>query len=96
MPAVLAALGAEGHVVNIARGSVDRRGRADPRRLRDGVIAGAGLDVFEHEPAVPDELMALPNVVLTPHIGGGTLRGAGRDAGARGRNVDALSRAARC
>ena len=37
------------------------------------MIAGAGLDVFEREPSVPDELVALENVALTPHIGGGTL-----------------------
>ena len=68
---VLAALGADGHVVNIARGSVIDEA-ALLRALRDGVIAGAGLDVFEHEPAVPEELLALSNVALTPHIAGGT------------------------
>ena len=40
--------------------------------LSTNAIAGAGLDVFEHEPHVPDALSALPNVVLTPHIGGHT------------------------
>ena len=69
---VLAALGPDGHVVNIARGSaIDEA--ALIAALRDGVIAGAGLDVYEHEPHVPDVLLALPNVALTPHIGGGTL-----------------------
>ena len=68
---VLAALGAEGHVVNIARGSVIDE-TALIAALRDGVIAGAGLDVYEHEPEVPAELQALPNVALTPHVGGGT------------------------
>ena len=69
---VLAALGPEGHVVNIARGSVIDEA-ALIRALREGLIAGAGLDVFEREPSVPDELVALENVVLTPHIAGGTL-----------------------
>ena len=68
---ILRALGPEGHVVNIARGSaIDEA--ALIAALRDGVIAGAGLDVFEHEPAVPAALRALPNVALTPHIGGDT------------------------
>lgn len=69
--AVLAALGADGHVVNIARGSVIDEA-ALIAALRDGTIAGAGLDVFEREPVVPDELLAMDNVALTPHIAGGT------------------------
>jgi glyoxylate reductase len=68
---VLAALGADGHVVNIARGSVIDV-EALVAALRDGTIAGAGLDVFEHEPAVPDALLAMDNVALTPHVAGGT------------------------
>ena len=67
--AVLAALGPRGHVVNIARGAVIDEA-ALVRALSDGTIEGAGLDVFEHEPLVPAALMALPNVALTPHIGG--------------------------
>jgi len=69
---VLAALGPQGHVVNIARGSVIDEA-ALIHALRAGTIAGAGLDVFEHEPAVPEEILALSNVALTPHIAGGTL-----------------------
>ena len=41
--------------------------------LKDNIIAGAGLDVFEKEPHPPGELTGLPNVVLTPHIGGHTI-----------------------
>ena len=69
---VLAALGPQGHVVNIARGSVIDEA-ALIHALHAGTIAGAGLDVFEHEPAVPEEILALSNVALTPHIAGGTL-----------------------
>jgi lactate dehydrogenase-like 2-hydroxyacid dehydrogenase len=65
-------LGADGYVVNIARGSVIDQA-ALVQALTDETIAGAGLDVYEKEPHAPDALTALPNVVLTPHIGGHTL-----------------------
>ena len=66
---ILAALGSDGHVVNIARGNViDEAALIDA--LSSGVIAGAGLDVYEHEPDVPAALLALPNVIALPHIGG--------------------------
>ncbi len=66
---ILQALGPEGYLVNIARGTVVDT--ADLiAALREGVIAGAGLDVIEGEPVVPDALIALENVVLSPHIGG--------------------------
>jgi lactate dehydrogenase-like 2-hydroxyacid dehydrogenase len=68
---VLAALGPQGIVVNVARGSVvDEAALADA--LERGVIAAAGLDVFENEPHVPERLRALPQVVLTPHVGSAT------------------------
>jgi len=68
---VFEALGPRGYVVNVARGSViDEAALVDA--LERGVIAGAGLDVFEDEPRVPARLKALPNVVLTPHIGSAT------------------------
>ena len=69
--AVLQALGPQGYLINVARGSVID----EPvlvQALQDKSIAGAGLDVFVHEPQVPDELMSLDNVVLLPHVGSGT------------------------
>jgi lactate dehydrogenase-like 2-hydroxyacid dehydrogenase len=68
---VLQALGAKGILVNVARGSVvDEAALIDA--LERGAIAGAALDVFESEPQVPERLRALPQVVLTPHIGSAT------------------------
>jgi lactate dehydrogenase-like 2-hydroxyacid dehydrogenase len=69
---ILRRLGGDGHVVNIARGSVIDQ-PALVQALSDKVIAGAGLDVYAGEPHPPDALTALPNVVLTPHTGGHTL-----------------------
>jgi lactate dehydrogenase-like 2-hydroxyacid dehydrogenase len=66
---VLSALGPRGYLVNIARGTiVDSNALAEA--LREGRIAGAGLDVFEGEPTRPPALVDAPNIVWSPHIGG--------------------------
>ena len=69
---ILKKLGKDGFVVNISRGSVIDQ-QALVAALTDQTIAGAGLDVYAKEPHAPDALTALPNVVLSPHIGGHTL-----------------------
>ena len=66
---VLDALGPAGYLVNIARGTiVDSTALGDALRARR--IAGAGLDVFEGEPARPHALLDAPDIVWSPHIGG--------------------------
>ena len=66
---IIEALGPQGHVINIARGSVvDTDALADA--LEAGRLAGAGLDVYESEPLPPARLLALDSVVLTPHVAG--------------------------
>jgi len=65
---ILEALGPKGVLINISRGSVVDE-KALIAALKAGTIASAGLDVFEHEPNVPKELIAMENVVLLPHVG---------------------------
>jgi lactate dehydrogenase-like 2-hydroxyacid dehydrogenase len=68
---VLKALGPRGHVVNISRGwAVNEKDLAEA--LRSNVIEGAALDVYDEEPYEGTELLALDNLVMTPHFGGGT------------------------
>ncbi|WP_433504725.1 NAD(P)-dependent oxidoreductase [Pseudonocardia halophobica] len=70
--APLEALGPEGYLVNIARGSVvDHEALA--ALLQAGGLGGAGLDVFADEPRVPEELFGLDTVVLLPHLASGTV-----------------------
>ncbi len=61
-------------IINTARGEIIDE-NALTRLLANGEIAGAGLDVFEHEPAVNSKLLALDNVVLLPHMGSATQEG---------------------
>jgi glyoxylate reductase len=62
------------YVINLARGEIVDE-RALIRLLQEGRIAGAGLDVFEHEPAVNPKLLRMDNVILLPHMGSATIEG---------------------
>lgn len=68
----IASMKPSAYLINTARGdSLDQQ--ALITALRQGKIAGAGLDVFEHEPLVPDDLRRMENVTLLPHIGSATI-----------------------
>lgn len=69
---ILDALGPNGFLINISRGTVVKEEDL-VTALVEKKIAGAGLDVFTHEPNVPDALIKLDNVVLLPHIGSATV-----------------------
>jgi lactate dehydrogenase-like 2-hydroxyacid dehydrogenase len=69
---VIDALGPEGILINVSRGSVVDE-PALVGALQDGRLGGAGLDVFDKEPVVPSALFGMDNVVLQPHVGSGTV-----------------------
>jgi lactate dehydrogenase-like 2-hydroxyacid dehydrogenase len=69
---VIDALGADGYLINIARGSVVDED-ALVEALAAGRLAGAGLDVFVDEPNVPEALLTMDNVVVLPHVASGTV-----------------------
>ncbi len=69
---VLLALGVNGILINVSRGSVVDQ-IALIEALQHETILAAGLDVYAHEPKVPEALLAFPNTVLTPHIASGTV-----------------------
>ena len=62
------------HLINTSRGGIVDEG-ALVDALEAGALAGAGLDVWEHEPRIDPRLLALPNVVMTPHMGSATYEG---------------------
>jgi glyoxylate reductase len=68
----LSLMGPEAYLINTARGPIVDEA-AVAQALRAGSIAGAALDVFEHEPAVHAGLLELDNVVLIPHLGSATI-----------------------
>ena len=70
---VLKALGKSGTLINVSRGSVVDE-MALIKALQKGTLGFAGLDVFEAEPIVPNELKSMENVILTPHIGSATIQ----------------------
>lgn len=69
---VLEALGPQGMLINVSRGSVVDE-EALIEALSSGTLGSAGLDVFEREPHIPDALKAMSNVVLLPHVGSATV-----------------------
>lgn len=68
---VMEALGPEGTLINVARGTVVDETEM-VKALQDGRLGAAGLDVFEDEPNVPEEMFPMENVVLTPHVASAT------------------------
>lgn len=86
---VIAALGVDGIVVNISRGSVvDEAALLDA--LETGALRGAGLDVFQNEPRIDPRFLALQNVTLLPHVGSATFETRAAMGALQRRNILAL------
>nr|WP_090276699.1 2-hydroxyacid dehydrogenase [Mycolicibacterium komanii]CRL70160.1 D-isomer specific 2-hydroxyacid dehydrogenase [Mycolicibacterium komanii] len=92
--AVLDALGPDGYLINIARGSVVDE-PAMVEALATGRLAGAGLDVYADEPHVPERLLGLDNVVLLPHVGSATVQTRAAMAALTLRNLDSFLKTGR-
>ncbi len=75
--AVIDAVGADGHIVNVSRGGVIDED-ALIEALREGRLAGAGLDVFRDEPASPERWQDVPNVIMSAHMAGQTIEAMAR------------------
>jgi lactate dehydrogenase-like 2-hydroxyacid dehydrogenase len=84
---VLEALGPDGYLINIARGSVVNE-QALVELLAQGRLAGAGLDVVAHEPDVPQQLREMDNVVVLPHVGTATAQARAAMTALTLRNLD--------
>ena len=78
-------------IINTARGAIIDE-KALVRALKKKLIAGAGLDVFEHEPKLPPALKAMKNVVLTPHLGSAVMEMRGADGQYRRRQYPGADR----
>ena len=89
--AVLAAMKPTAILVNTARGPIVDE-RALVHTLSDGYLAGAGLDVYEHEPGLTPGLAELANVVLLPHLGSATTQVRARMAALSADNAIAIAR----
>jgi lactate dehydrogenase-like 2-hydroxyacid dehydrogenase len=71
------AVGSDGYIINVARGAVIDE-QAMIEALKDGRLAGVGLDVFETEPTPPQRWAGVPNVILSPHMAGQTIEAMAR------------------
>lgn len=89
--AAFAAMKSSAFLINTSRGPVVAE-KDLVEALRQGVIAGAGLDVYEHEPALAPGLAELPNTVLLPHVGSGTVAVRAKMAGLAAANAIAMAR----